>query len=106
MVDTIINVIISMIIMIPIYGVLLWTYFYPEESYLFGNRWMYKEEPEISRTAIRYAKFVSITLMLGIPFILLNFFFYEVYLLRLVLVVLPLVLIFGAFKIFTDEKHD
>ncbi|MDT8861158.1 hypothetical protein N0O92_13025 [Alkalihalobacillus sp. MEB130] len=45
--------------MIPIYGLLIWTYFYPEESMLLGQRWMYKEEPEFSEMAIGYTKFAS-----------------------------------------------
>lgn len=41
------------ILVIPIYGVLIWSYFDPEESLLWGKRWIYKEEPEISEGAIR-----------------------------------------------------
>ncbi|WP_254178472.1 hypothetical protein [Cytobacillus oceanisediminis] len=44
------------ILVIPIYGVLIWSYFDPEENLLRGKRWMYKEEPEISEGAIRYTK--------------------------------------------------
>ncbi|WP_185806787.1 hypothetical protein [Bacillus sp. HMF5848] len=44
----------------PIYGVLIWTYFHPEESMLLGQRWQYKEEPEFSEAAIKYTKFGSI----------------------------------------------
>ncbi len=47
-------------LMIPLYAVLIWTYFYPEESMLLGQRWMYKEEPEFSDHAIRYTKFGAI----------------------------------------------
>jgi hypothetical protein len=93
----------TVVIMIPIYGLLIWTYFCPEESILFGNRWMYKEEPEISSTAIRYTKFASITAMVGLPIVILSLIL-EIYVLRLVLVVFPLVFIFGAIKIYTDDK--
>lgn len=48
------------IFMIPIYAVLIWTYFYPEESMLLGQRWMYKEEPEFTDDAIRYTKFGAV----------------------------------------------
>lgn len=48
------------IFMIPIYAMLIWTYFNPEESMLLGQRWMYKEEPEFSDDAIRYTKFGAI----------------------------------------------
>lgn len=47
---------IRIVFMIPMYGVLIWTYFCPEDSLLWGKRWMYKEEPEISNSAIRFAK--------------------------------------------------
>jgi len=49
------------VFMIPMYGVLIWTYFCPEDSLLWGKRWMYKEEPEISNSAIRFAKVSSLT---------------------------------------------
>lgn len=95
--------IITVIFMIPLYGLLIWTYYCPEESILFGRRWMYKEEPEISKAAIRYTKFASITAMVGLPIVLISFIL-EIYVLRLVLVVFPLVFILGALKIFTDDK--
>ena len=44
------------ILSIPIYGLLIWTYVEPEESFLFGRRWMYDEEPELSEGMIRYTK--------------------------------------------------
>jgi hypothetical protein len=94
----------TVIILIPLYGLLIWTYYCPEESLLFGKRWMYKEEPEISRTAIRYTKFASITAMVFLPVVVLSLIL-EIYLLRLVLVVFPLVFILGAIKIFTDDKN-
>ncbi|MEH7225278.1 hypothetical protein V7112_15825 [Bacillus sp. JJ1566] len=48
------------ILMIPLYAVFIWTYFYPEESMLLGQRWMYKEDPEFSDDAIRYTKFGAV----------------------------------------------
>jgi hypothetical protein len=93
----------TVVIMIPIYGLLIWTYLDPEESMLFGKRWMYKEEPEMSSTAIRYTKFAAITAMVGLPFILISLLS-EIHVLRLVLVIFPLVFIIGALKIFTDDK--
>ncbi|MGN7298659.1 hypothetical protein [Ferdinandcohnia sp. SAFN-114] len=53
------EVILCLILMIPLYAVLIWTYFNPEESMLFGQRWMYKGEPEFSEHAIRYTKFMA-----------------------------------------------
>jgi hypothetical protein len=93
----------TIIIMIPIYGSLIWAYFCPEETLLFGNRWMYKEEPEISNTYIRYIKFASMTAMIGLPIIILSLIL-EIFVLRLVWVVFPIVFIFGALKIFTDNN--
>jgi hypothetical protein len=91
--------------MLPIYGLLIWTYYDPEESMLFGKRWMYKEEPEMSSAAIRYTKFAAITAMVGLPFVLISLLL-EIYLFRLVLVIFPLVFVFGALKIFTDDKDS
>jgi uncharacterized membrane protein len=89
--------------MIPLYGLLIWTYFSPEESMLLGKRWMYKEEPEISSAAIRYTKFASMTAMIGLPIVVISFIF-EIFVLRLVLVLIPSVIILGAIKIFSDNK--
>lgn len=47
------------ILSIPLYAVLIWTYLEPRESLLWGKRWMYKEEPELSEGAIRYTKVAS-----------------------------------------------
>ncbi|MEH7381052.1 hypothetical protein V7138_11285 [Bacillus sp. JJ1533] len=49
------------IFMIPIYAALIWTYLYPEESMLLGQRWMYKEEPEFTDEAIRHTNFGAIS---------------------------------------------
>jgi len=61
---------ILIIFLIPIYGLLFWAYKDPKASYLFGRRWMYKEEPEFSEESIMFLKksaivfIVIITLML------------------------------------------
>ncbi|TCZ71855.1 hypothetical protein E0485_22585 [Paenibacillus albiflavus] len=54
-------IVIFIVFMIPMYGVLIWTYFCPEDSLLWGKRWLYKEEPEISNSAIRFAKVSLLT---------------------------------------------
>ena len=54
------EVILRVLLIAPLYGVLIWTYFYPKESLLWGKRWMYQEEPEISDGAIRYIKVASL----------------------------------------------
>ncbi|CAM4013005.1 hypothetical protein [Saccharibacillus endophyticus] len=51
--------IIFFIFLIPLLGVLVWSYFDPRESLIFGKRWMFKEEPEPSEGAIRYIKVAS-----------------------------------------------
>lgn len=48
------------VFMSPLFGVLIWTYYCPEESLLWGKRWMYKEEPELTEGAIRYTKKASL----------------------------------------------
>ena len=66
MLQNVLEIIIGVILTIPLYGVLIWSYFYPEESLLVGKRWMYKEEPEISDGAIRYIKIASVTSIIGL----------------------------------------
>jgi hypothetical protein len=95
----------TVVIMVPIYALLIWTYYEPEESILFGSRWMYKEEPEISSKAVRYTRFVSVTSMIAIPFAVVSLIL-EIYVLRLVLVVIPIVFIFGGLKIFTGDRDQ
>jgi len=58
------------LIFIPLYGVLLYSYFYPEESFLWGRRWMYSEDPEPSEEAIKFFKIKSIIGIVFITFIL------------------------------------
>ncbi|MEH7121899.1 hypothetical protein V7122_22805 [Bacillus sp. JJ1532] len=99
------EIILIIILMIPFYGLLIWSYLDPEESMLFGKRWMYKEEPEISDEAIRYTKFASMTVMIGLPIILISFIL-DIPFLKFSMVIIPLVLAIGAFKIFTDEKDS
>lgn len=54
------EIIVCAILSIPIYGYFIWSYFYPEESFMLGKRGMFKEEPEISEGAIRYTKGASL----------------------------------------------
>lgn len=65
------ELIIIFILMLPIYGLLIWSYFEPEESILEGKGWMYKEEPELSSGVIRYTKIAS---LVSIVFITVMFF--------------------------------
>ncbi|WP_245850978.1 hypothetical protein [Paenibacillus herberti] len=54
------GIILCFILSLPLYAVLIWTFIDTRESLLFGHRWMYKEEPEISEEAITYHKIASI----------------------------------------------
>ncbi|MCL1696234.1 MULTISPECIES: hypothetical protein [unclassified Lysinibacillus] len=95
--------ILLIILIIPLYGSIIWSYFYPEESLLFGKRWMYKEEPELSNAVIRYTKFTSMIGMIGLPIVIIGFIF-DIFILKFSLAGFILVVVIGAFKIFTDEK--
>jgi hypothetical protein len=72
--DKISDFIFALFVLIPLYGGLLWIYFCPEESLLWGRRSMYKEEPEVTEGAIRYAKIASVISM-GVLTLILIFIF-------------------------------
>lgn len=86
--------------MIPIYVLLIWTYLYPEDSMLFGNKWMYKEKPEISEEAIRFTKFLSVVTMVGLTIAVISVFFDSYFLMFILVLGLPTVLIYGVTRIF------
>jgi hypothetical protein len=98
-----VTVFFTVVLLIPIYALLIWSYLEPEESLLIGKRWMYREEPEISKTAIRYTKFISMTTMIFLPVMILSLVL-EIYILRLVFVIFPLVMILGALRIFSKTE--
>ena len=54
------GLILMTILMIPLFGIFIWMYLMPEDSILWGRRWMYSEEPEVTDEAIRYTKIVSV----------------------------------------------
>ncbi|RJS64170.1 hypothetical protein CJ485_05265 [Priestia filamentosa] len=60
------GVILSFIFFIPVYVVLIWSYFDPEESLLLGRRWVYQEDPEPSPAALRYIKVMSLIGIVGL----------------------------------------
>jgi len=41
-------------------------FFWPKETFLFGNRWRYNEEPEISDLQIFLTKFVSLLILASV----------------------------------------
>ncbi|WP_088073045.1 hypothetical protein [Gottfriedia luciferensis] len=67
--------IMTFFLLIPLYAILLWTYFYPRESFLLGKRWMYNEDPELSDEYIRYTKIVTLIAIVFITIFALVFFF-------------------------------
>ncbi|HWL23783.1 MAG TPA: hypothetical protein VNR38_08540 [Ureibacillus sp.] len=99
------DLVVLFIFMMPIYGLLIWTYMEPEESLLTGRRWMYKGDPEPSPKAIRYTKFTSMTAMIGIPFIIIGLFSKNIVLSFLPLIII-LVYVLGALRIFISDEES
>lgn len=69
-----VNAIFWLIICLPLYTVLIWQYVNPEEAMLRGKRWMYQDEPQITESAIRHTKLVSLFGMIFLSIILLILF--------------------------------
>ncbi|WP_336045793.1 hypothetical protein [Solibacillus ferritrahens] len=53
-------------LLIP-YGVFIWMYFKPKESLLVGSRGIYKEEPEITESAIKNTKMKALIAIIFYP---------------------------------------
>ncbi|MER1957153.1 MAG: hypothetical protein ABS942_07225 [Solibacillus sp.] len=72
--------VLMILLFLPMYGVLIWTYKNPRESLLWGKRGMFKEEPEPTEAAILGMKsraiiglvFLTYMLLLGILLIYLE----------------------------------
>lgn len=62
------------IIFIPVYLILIWQVYNPEDAVLWGKRWMYKEQPEVSEEAIKYVKVMSIIALVVLTLIFVIFF--------------------------------
>lgn len=97
------EMIMAAIFMIPLYAFFIWTYSCPEDSFLFGRRWMFEEEPEVSPYVIRYLKFASISAMIGTPIIIISIFLSQSAF-GLSIVVFLFVLVVGAAIIFTRNS--
>ncbi|WP_190279462.1 hypothetical protein [Ornithinibacillus gellani] len=69
--------IVMTILFIPLYGIFIWSYVAPEQSILFGKRWMFKHDPEPSETAIRYTKFMSLIAMISFPLFIIGSFIHK-----------------------------
>lgn len=97
------EIVIAVIFMIPLYAFFIWTYNCPEESYLFGKRWKYQEEPDVSPDLVRYMKFASIVSMISTPIIIFSFFLKQsIY--GLALMAFIFVIAVGAVVIFTGRS--
>ncbi|WP_186321494.1 hypothetical protein [Bacillus sp. FJAT-22090] len=96
------EIVLAVIFMIPLYAFFIWTYNCPEESFLFGRRWKYQEESEISPYVVRYMKFVSIVAMISTPIVIFSFFLKQSFF-GLALMAFMLVIIVGAVLIFSKS---
>ena len=67
---------ILIVLSIPIYGLFIWSYLNPEDSYLFGKRWMYEEDPELTEEAIKYMKRTSMIIIIILSLMILRLFMY------------------------------
>ena len=67
------------LLLLILYGIIIWTYFNPKESLLWGRRWIYKEEPEITESAINNIKAKALFTIIVFPiiFIFLLIFIYS-----------------------------
>lgn len=54
---------ICIVLSIPVYGYCIWSLYDPEESFLFFERWRYKETPEVSDLQIKLIRIGSVFAM-------------------------------------------
>ena len=64
----------SILLLLILYGIIIWTYFYPKESLLWGRRGIYKEEPEITESAINNIKAKALITIILYPIIFIIIF--------------------------------
>ncbi|WP_397538954.1 hypothetical protein [Rummeliibacillus pycnus] len=55
---------ISIVFSIPIYLFGIWSFYDPEESYFYFDKWRYKETPELSEIQIKLIKIGSVFAMI------------------------------------------
>lgn len=72
-----VNAIFWLIICLPLYAVLIWQYLNPKEAMLRGKRWMYQDEPQITESAIRNTKLLSLFGMILLSIILMILFLFK-----------------------------
>ncbi|MFA9556810.1 hypothetical protein ACERII_05880 [Evansella sp. AB-rgal1] len=95
------EIIAAIVIMLPLYAALIWTYLFPEESMLFGNRWMYRDRPEFSERAIRFTKFGASTGLIFLPIALISIIFDSNFIILLMFLGFYVYLCFGLYRLFT-----
>lgn len=88
---------IGIIIALPLYIVLIWTYFNPREGMLFGQRWKYKDEPDFKDEALWLTRFASVIALFFITIVLMSTIFNRLYGL-LLFVGLFLYILYSVFK--------
>ncbi|WP_025786314.1 hypothetical protein [Sporosarcina sp. D27] len=49
---------------IPVYGFCIWSFYEPEDSFFFLDRWRYKEIPELSDVQVKLIRIGSIIIMI------------------------------------------
>ena len=64
------------LLLLIVYGVVIWIYFKPKEALLSGSREIYKEEPEINEGAINNIKTKALITIIFYPIIVIIFFVY------------------------------
>lgn len=55
---------ICIVLLIPVYGYCIWSLYKPVESFLFLDRWRYKETPELSEIQIKLIRIGSVVAMI------------------------------------------
>lgn len=65
------------VLFLIIYGIIIWTYFKPKKSLLWGRRGIYKEEPEITESAIKNIKAKALITIIVYPIILIIIFVFS-----------------------------
>ncbi|PKR77574.1 hypothetical protein CEY16_06445 [Halalkalibacillus sediminis] len=66
---------IIIVLVVPLIALLIWMIKEPEEGYLFGKRWMFRSEPELSEDGVFFTRLSSIIALAIILLILLVFIF-------------------------------
>lgn len=64
-----------LIIMAPLYAGCIWMLIDPQESSMFGKRWMYEEEPELSEDAIFFKRVAAVIILIILTIIILGSIF-------------------------------